>query len=69
MIVTQRGAQLLLAATLVLGMAARAEPTEVRVTDPGVQRALEQAVEQVRKQYGGKTPVPGVLIGVCRGPP
>jgi len=71
MIVSRRGTEFLfpvLAITLAFGMArARAEPATVQLTDPGVQHALEQAVERVRREYGGKTPVPGVLVGVWDG--
>jgi D-alanyl-D-alanine carboxypeptidase len=34
---------------------------------PSVQRAIAAAVEKDRKIYGGRTPVPGVLIGVWDG--
>jgi D-alanyl-D-alanine carboxypeptidase len=37
------------------------------VTSPAVQRAIVVAVEKDRKLYGGRTPVPGVLIGVWDG--
>jgi D-alanyl-D-alanine carboxypeptidase len=32
--------------------------------DPTVRRAIDAVVQQVRATYGGKTPVPGVLVGV-----
>jgi D-alanyl-D-alanine carboxypeptidase len=44
--------------------AAMAAPS---VASPAVQRAIESAVEKDRKLYGGRTPVPGVLIGVWDG--
>lgn len=37
------------------------------VTTAAVQRAVVAAVEKDRKLYGGRTPVPGVLIGVWDG--
>jgi D-alanyl-D-alanine carboxypeptidase len=38
-----------------------------RVTSPAIQRAIVAAVEKDRRIYGGRTPVPGVLIGVWDG--
>lgn len=35
--------------------------------DPSVQRAIAAVVEKDRKLYGGKTPIPGVLLGVWDG--
>ncbi len=35
--------------------------------DPAVRRAIDAAVERDRKIYGGRTPVPGVLVGVWDG--
>lgn len=35
--------------------------------DPSVQRAIVAAVEKDRKLYGGKSPIPGVLLGVWDG--
>ncbi|MGA8575563.1 MAG: serine hydrolase domain-containing protein [Candidatus Cybelea sp.] len=37
------------------------------VADPAVQAAIVRAVQADRKLYGGKTPVPGVLVGVWDG--
>jgi D-alanyl-D-alanine carboxypeptidase len=37
------------------------------VNDPAVRRAIDAVVQQVRTTYGGKTPVPGVLVGVWDG--
>ncbi|MBV8149218.1 MAG: beta-lactamase family protein, partial [Candidatus Eremiobacteraeota bacterium] len=37
------------------------------VTSPAVQRAIVAAVENDRKAYGGRRPVPGVLVGVWDG--
>jgi D-alanyl-D-alanine carboxypeptidase len=37
------------------------------VIDASVQRAIVAAVEKDRKLYGGRTPVPGVLVGVWDG--
>lgn len=37
------------------------------VADPSVRRAIVAAVEKDRKLYGGRTPVPGVLVGVWDG--
>jgi len=34
------------------------------ITDPSVQSAIVEAVENDRKQFGGKTPIPATLIGV-----
>jgi D-alanyl-D-alanine carboxypeptidase len=42
-------------------------PNTVSVANPGVQPAIIAAVEKDRKLYGGRTPVPGVLIGVWDG--
>jgi D-alanyl-D-alanine carboxypeptidase len=36
----------------------------VSITDPSVQRAIAATVEKNRAIYGGRTPVPGVLVGV-----
>jgi D-alanyl-D-alanine carboxypeptidase len=64
--ISRRGTPFL-SAILALGMAVRAEAADIRVTDPAVQLTLKQAVEQVRREYGGNTPVPGVLVGVWDG--
>jgi D-alanyl-D-alanine carboxypeptidase len=37
------------------------------VASPSVQSAIVAAVEKDRKTYGGRTPIPGVLIGVWDG--
>ncbi|MGA7745481.1 MAG: serine hydrolase domain-containing protein, partial [Candidatus Aquilonibacter sp.] len=41
-----------------------AAPTAASITDPSVQRAIVATVEKNRAIYGGRTPVPGVLVGV-----
>jgi D-alanyl-D-alanine carboxypeptidase len=60
----------ILATILTVGtarVATPAEAAEIRLTDPSVQAVLERAVARVRTEYGGKTPVPGVLVGVWDG--
>jgi D-alanyl-D-alanine carboxypeptidase len=52
------------ALTIVLPRSAVAAPATVSITDPSVQRAIVAAVEENRAIYGGRTPVPGVLVGV-----
>ena len=42
----------------------RARAADVSVASPSVQSAIDAAVAKERKEYGGNTPVPGVLIGV-----
>ncbi|HKU80560.1 MAG TPA: serine hydrolase domain-containing protein, partial [Candidatus Tumulicola sp.] len=39
----------------------------VSASSPAVRNAIAKAVEAERARYGGKTPVPGVLIGVWDG--
>jgi len=34
------------------------------VTSPSVQSAIVETVENDRKRFGGKTPIPATLIGV-----
>lgn len=47
---------------------ASASPThKISATDPAVQHAIAAAIERDRSIYGGRTPVPGVLIGVWDG--
>jgi D-alanyl-D-alanine carboxypeptidase len=46
-----------------LTRSAVAAPT-TSITDPSVQRAIVATVEKNRAIYGGRTPVPGVLVGV-----
>jgi D-alanyl-D-alanine carboxypeptidase len=41
-----------------------ADPTPVSITDPAVRDAIAATVEKNRAIYGGRTPVPGVLVGV-----
>jgi D-alanyl-D-alanine carboxypeptidase len=50
--------------TLPLSRGAVAAPAAVSITDPSVQGAIAALVEKNRAIYGGRTPVPGVLIGV-----
>ena len=52
------------ALTLPLTRSAVAATTTVSITDPALQRAIVTAVEKDRAIYGGRTPVPGVLVGV-----
>jgi D-alanyl-D-alanine carboxypeptidase len=54
----------LLFAFAVFAFAPIVATAQVSVTKPSVQAAIGAAVEQVRKTYGGATPVPGVLVGV-----
>jgi D-alanyl-D-alanine carboxypeptidase len=53
-------------ATLITAFVHRAlaAPAPVSITDPAVQGAIVGAVEKGRTIYGGRTPVPGVLVGV-----
>ena len=48
-------------APLIAGGASAKMPS---VNDPSVRAAIVAAVEKDRKAYGGRTPVPGVLVGV-----
>ena len=41
-----------------------AAPTAASISDPSVQRAIVTEVQKNRAIYGGRTPVPGVLVGV-----
>jgi len=45
-------------------LTAAANAADISATDPAVRTAIDTAVEQERKTYGGATPVPGALIGV-----
>jgi D-alanyl-D-alanine carboxypeptidase len=51
-------------AVVVVAIAPVAASAQVSVAQPSVQAAIGAAVEQVRKTYGGATPVPGILVGV-----
>lgn len=51
----------LLTAPLASSAAAPASPS---VTDPAVRRAIDAAVNKDRAVYGGRTPVPGVFVGI-----
>jgi D-alanyl-D-alanine carboxypeptidase len=46
---------------------APAATTNASAASPAVRRAIVAAVERDRKLYGGRTPVPGMLIGVWDG--
>ncbi len=50
-----------------LVMPARSTPAGASAADPAVQAKIVAAVEKERQTYGGRTPVPGVLIGVWGG--
>ena len=52
------------ALTIAPTRSAVAAPTAVSIADPSVQRAIVATVEDNRAIYGGRTPVPGVLVGV-----
>jgi CubicO group peptidase (beta-lactamase class C family) len=60
---------LLLALGCVLALAAapRRASAEVSAASAAVQAEIDAAVEKERAVYGGKTPVPGVLVGVWDG--
>jgi D-alanyl-D-alanine carboxypeptidase len=57
----------ILGCAFVLSVAPRAAWADVSVAAPATQSAIAAAVEKERNAYGGKTPVPGVLIGVWDG--
>jgi D-alanyl-D-alanine carboxypeptidase len=52
------------ALTTALTRSAVAVPTTASIADPSVQRAIVTTVEKNRAIYGGRTPVPGVLVAV-----
>lgn len=52
---------------LLLPSAARSAQATVSVASPSVQSAIVAAVEKDRKAYGGRTPIPAVLIGIWDG--
>jgi D-alanyl-D-alanine carboxypeptidase len=52
------------ALVMALTRSAVAAPTSVSIADLSVQRAIVAAVEENRAIYGGRAPVPGVLVGV-----
>ncbi|MGD0969404.1 MAG: serine hydrolase domain-containing protein [Candidatus Aquilonibacter sp.] len=52
------------ALTTALTRSAVAAPTTASIADPSVQRAIVTTVEKNRAIYGGRTPVPGVLVAV-----
>jgi D-alanyl-D-alanine carboxypeptidase len=52
------------AVVLAPSVAGGAAPKTPSVNDPAVRSAIVAAVEKDRKVYGGRTPVPGVLVGV-----
>jgi D-alanyl-D-alanine carboxypeptidase len=53
-----------LAAIVGSAIAPRRARADVSVSTPAVQGRIDAAVAQVRKTYGGATPVPGALVGV-----
>ena len=55
---------LCVALTIPLRYAAAAPSATLSITDPSVQRAIVAAVEKNRATYGGRTAVPGVLVGL-----
>ncbi len=57
------GAALLFCASALFGSATPA-PAAPSAADPALRKAIVAAVENDRKIYGGRTPVPGVLVGV-----
>src|SRR5581483_5425114 len=48
-------------------VAAAASPPRASVTRASVRAAIDAAVERERARFGGRTAVPGVLIGVWDG--
>ena len=58
---------LVLGCASALSVAPRIASADVSIATPAIQSAIAAAVEKERKAYGGKTPVPGVLIGVWDG--
>ena len=58
----------ILGCACVLSVVPLSASADVSVAAPATQAAIVAAVEKQRKTYGGKTPVPGVLIGVWDGP-
>ena len=62
-----RRAALLLGCAIVLALPARRAAADVSAASPSVQARIAAAVEKERKTFGGKTPVPGVLVGVWDG--
>lgn len=57
-------AALVLACLLGLPASARGAPAAVSPSDPAIQAEIAAAVEKNRAIYGGRTPVPAVLVGV-----
>ncbi|MBV9701048.1 MAG: beta-lactamase family protein [Candidatus Eremiobacteraeota bacterium] len=60
-------AAILFCACAVTLRAATGAPLPVSVAAPSVQRAIVAAIEKGRRVYGGRTPIPGVLLGVWDG--
>lgn len=56
-----------LALLATLSLAGGAAAAEISVAQPATQAAIANAVEHIRTVYGGKTRVPGVLVGVWDG--
>jgi CubicO group peptidase (beta-lactamase class C family) len=52
---------------ILLPSAARSTQTTPPVASSSVQAAIVSAIEKDRRVYGGRTPLPGVLIGVWNG--
>jgi len=58
---------LALGCVLALGAARRRASADVSAASAAVQAEIDAVVEKERAVYGGKTPVPGVLVGVWDG--
>ena len=63
----QRFAIVLILGCALLPAAAHSAVKAAPSTSSSVQSAIVTAVEKDRKKYGGRTPIPGVLIGVWNG--
>jgi hypothetical protein len=64
---TPVGAALALAWAFAVSVSLGSAAAAVSATNPSVRAAIVTAVEKERKVYGGKTPVPAVLVGVWDG--
>ena len=60
-------AALILGCVLGLSATARSAPAAASAANPSVQAKIVAAVEKERQTYGGRKPVPGVLVGVWDG--
>ena len=58
---------LVLGCVLTLAAAPRRASADVSAASAAVQAEIDAVVEKERAVYGGKTPVPGVLVGVWDG--